>query len=102
MGKGYWILHADVIDAERFERYRERMREALAAHEHNYLVRGGLQDPLEGVVRGRTVVIEFPTYDAALACWHDSAVASARACRQDRFDGEPAAHVDAIVCAGVD
>lgn len=102
MGKGYWILHADVIDAERFERYREKMRVALASYEHTYLVRGGCQDPLEGVVRGRTVVIEFPSYSAALACWRDTEVASARAFRQDRVCGSPAAQVDAVVCAGVD
>ena len=34
-----------------------------------YLVRGGRQEITEGRARSRTVVVEFPSYDAALACY---------------------------------
>ena len=99
--KGYWILHADVLDLERFERYRVRLLEALANHEHRYLVRAGRGELVEGQVRGRTVIIEFPSYELALACWDDPGVSAARAVRQRLDGGLPAAHVDGFVCEGL-
>ena len=32
-------------------------------------MRGGRQEITEGRARSRTVVVEFPSYDAALACY---------------------------------
>ena len=34
-----------------------------------YLIRGGRCEVMEGRMPGRTVVVEFPGYDAALACY---------------------------------
>ncbi len=35
-----------------------------------FLVRGGKFTGVEGQARSRNVVIEFPDYDTALACYH--------------------------------
>ena len=35
-----------------------------------FLVRGGRFEAVDGASRQRNVVIEFPTYEAALACWN--------------------------------
>jgi uncharacterized protein (DUF1330 family) len=35
-----------------------------------FIVRGGKFEVAQGGSRGRNVVIEFPSYEAALDCWH--------------------------------
>ena len=100
MSKGYWIHHADVHHAAAFEAYRARMAAALAGHQHKYLIRGRTQQQLEGSCRHRTVVIEFASYDAALACFNDPCVQAARQARLRTVDGTPVAEVDFLVCEG--
>ena len=53
-----------------------------------FLVRGGEFDPVEGQSRARNVVIEFPSYEAALACYISATYQKARAIRQQFSDGE--------------
>lgn len=36
----------------------------------HFIVRAGKSENLEGSARSRNVVIEFPSYQAALDCWH--------------------------------
>lgn len=71
MPKGYWIARVDVSD---FNRYRETyVREngpVFAAHGARFLVRGGGFENPEGSSRTRNVVLEFPSYQAALDCYH--------------------------------
>jgi uncharacterized protein (DUF1330 family) len=50
----------------------------------------------EGQVRGRTVVLEFPGYDAALACYRSPEYQAARRLRDGK--GE----LDLIVVEGYD
>lgn len=102
MAKGYWIIHADVNDAEAFERYRAANEVAFAAFEHRYLVRGGLSRTVEGSVRKRTVIVEFPDYASALACYKAHALQAARALRQQVVDGLRVAEVDFVICEGPD
>lgn len=46
-----------------------------------YLVRGGAMQPLEGEWRSRAVLVEFPTYAAALAFYDSDAYQKARQVR---------------------
>ena len=67
--KGYWIVHIDVTDTEGYKPYQAAASAAFSKFGARYLVRGGRCEVAEGRARGRTVVVEFPGYDAALACY---------------------------------
>ncbi len=68
----YVIYQAEILDAERYEEYRAKAGPCIVAAGGRYLVRGGEFAALEGdVPAGRTVVVEFPTRQAALE-WYSS------------------------------
>lgn len=67
----YVIYQAEVTDPVRYEEYRHKAAESILAAGGRYVVRGGEVEVLEGEPpAGRTVVLEFPTRDAALAWYH--------------------------------
>ena len=97
MPKGYWIGHVRVTDAAAYARYREANAVPFARHGARFLVRGGAAEEVEGPQgRERHVVIEFPSYEAALACWRSPDYAAARAER----DGAGEAYI--VVVEGLD
>ena len=59
------------------------------------LARGGQHVQLEGTGRPRNVVIEFPSYDDAVACYKSPEYKIARAHR------EPAGTADIVIVEGV-
>lgn len=67
--KGYWIGHVSVEDPLGYEAYRAANAVAFAKYGARFLVRGGAQEVVEGEMRPRTVVIEFPSLAAARACY---------------------------------
>ena len=69
MPKGYWIARVDVSDPEGYKKYVAANAVAFAKFGARFLVRGGKAEVVDGAGRQRNVVIEFPTYEAALACW---------------------------------
>ena len=69
MPKGYWIGRVDVADTEKYKAYIQANAAALKKFGATFLVRGGRFENPEGTSRSRNVVIEFPTYQAALDCW---------------------------------
>lgn len=69
MAKGYWMIGLDVVDTLGYMRYTDMAAPIYKAHGARYLVRGGDFEQLEGIKRHRNVVIEFPTFEAALACY---------------------------------
>jgi len=71
MQKGYWIVHIDVTDPERYQQYVKANATAFAKYGARFLVRGGKHVVTTGAARARQVVIEFRDYATALAC-HDS------------------------------
>lgn len=70
MPKGYWIARIDIHDPEGYKEYLALNQEPIAAHGGRFLVRGGPAETPEGAARDRNVVIEFPSYQAALDCYH--------------------------------
>lgn len=72
MAKGYWVVRVDVTDPEQFKRYSAFVGPFLDANGGRFLVRGGQYTVPEGAARARTVVVEFPSYEAAQAAY-DSA-----------------------------
>lgn len=71
MPKGYWIVRADVADMEAYKKYVAANAEPLARHGARFLVRGGPAETREGEARARNVVVEFPSVEAARACYDD-------------------------------
>jgi uncharacterized protein (DUF1330 family) len=69
MPKGYWIARVDVTDPDAYRQYVAANGVAFAKFGGRFLVRGGKFETMEGSSRQRNVVIEFPTYEAAHACW---------------------------------
>jgi len=72
MAKGYWIVRADITDPEAYKNYVAANAEPLARHGARFLVRGGEADLREGDARARNVVVEFPSVEAARACYDDA------------------------------
>jgi uncharacterized protein (DUF1330 family) len=69
MAKGYWVVFADVTDLEGYKDYIAANGQALAKFGARFLARGGKTKPQEGKPRARVIVLEFPTYQAALDCY---------------------------------
>lgn len=88
MAKGYWIARVDVDDPEAYKEYVATAAPAYKEHGAVFLVRGGECDGVEGQFRRRNVVIEFPSYEAALACYNSEIYQKAKAIRQRYSTGE--------------
>lgn len=77
MPKGYWISRVDVPDADAYKPYADAAPAAIAAFGGRFLVRGGAFEALEPPARARNVVVEFPDYETALACYASPAYQAA-------------------------
>ncbi|MBV8184206.1 MAG: DUF1330 domain-containing protein [Hyphomicrobiales bacterium] len=97
MAKGYWIARVDVHDAEAYKKYIAANAAPLAKFGARFLVRGGKTESMAGGRRARNVVIEFESYEKALACWH-----SPEYQRAARLREPPIAEGDFIICEGYD
>lgn len=87
MPKGYWIAHVKVTDPSVYPDYVATARPAFEEHGAKFLVRGGDFDCVEGDSGERHVVIEFPSKQAALGCYHSEQYQKAAAIRQDASTG---------------
>jgi len=88
MPKGYWVAHVDVRDAGAYEAYKAANAAPFAEFGARFLVRGGDQEVREGAARARTVVIEFPSYADAIACYESPAYQAAKALRDPVSEGD--------------
>ncbi|MBI3435234.1 MAG: DUF1330 domain-containing protein [Proteobacteria bacterium] len=94
--KGYWIGHVDVSDPQGYKAYTIADMPAFAKFGGRFLVRGGTSERVEGAMRARSVVLEFPSYAAALACYHSPEYQAAAALRQGK------ALIDLVIIEGYD
>ena len=70
MAKGYWIGRVDVANDEGYKPYAAANPAIFKKFGGRYVVRGGKYEAREGSSRTRNVVIEFPSYQAALDCYN--------------------------------
>jgi len=69
MAKGYWIARVDVKNEEGYKVYAAANAAIFRKYGGRYVVRAGKFECVEGTSCSRNVVIEFPDYAAALACY---------------------------------
>jgi uncharacterized protein (DUF1330 family) len=68
----YVIYQGEVLDPVRYDEYKDKAAASILAAGGRYVVRGGDVEVLEGdAPAGRTVVLEFPTRQAAID-WYRS------------------------------
>ncbi len=96
MPKGYWIGRVDVTDPEKYKEYVAANAEPLRRFGARFLVRGGRFETPEGVGRSRNVVIEFPSYQAALDCYNSPEYQEALKLRL------PVSTIDLVIIEGYD
>lgn len=94
MAKGYWIVHVEVADPVGYKQYVALNAKAFAKYGARFLVRGGQSVLKSGSLRPRHVVIEFDSYEAALACYESPEYREAMAVR-DKY-----AKADLVVVEG--
>jgi uncharacterized protein (DUF1330 family) len=94
MAKGYWIARVDVSNPDGYKAYVAANAEPLQKYGARFVVRGGPFECKEGESRARNVVVEFPSYEAALACYHSPEYQRAVALRT------PHSVVDLVIIEG--
>ena len=70
MAKGYWIGRVDVHNEEGYKPYAAANPDIFRKFGGRFIVRAGKFNGIEGQSRSRNVVIEFPDYETALACYN--------------------------------
>ncbi|UVJ41870.1 DUF1330 domain-containing protein [Pseudomonas sp. LS1212] len=71
--KAYWIAHVDVTDPEQYQQYTQRAPAAFALYGGKVLARAGRSQAMEGrPTPQRSVVIEFESYEQAVACYRSA------------------------------
>ena len=97
MAKGYWIARVDVADPEKYKAYIAANAEPFSKFGGRFLVRGGNFENPEWTSRSRNVVLEFPSYQAALDCWNSPEYQAAIALR-----ASPVSTIDLVIIEGYD
>jgi uncharacterized protein (DUF1330 family) len=93
----YVIVHIDVTDAAGYGAYKPFASESISLHKGRYLVRGGRSEVLEGgPPPARVVMLEFPTYEAALNWYHSDEYQAAVPLRKQTADTSLFMVVDGI------
>lgn len=96
MLKGYWIAHVTVDDPAVYEEYKAANAGPFAKFGAKFLVRAGAQEVVEGEARLRTVVLEFPSLQAAQDCYSSAEYQAAKAIR------DPISKSDLLIVEGYD
>jgi uncharacterized protein (DUF1330 family) len=82
MPKGYWILHVTITDPEGYAAYLAQDKIAFDKFGAKYLVRGGDFVAPEAPAKLRHIVIEFASYEKAVACYQSPEYQRAAELRQ--------------------
>lgn len=96
MAKGYWIVRVDIRDMETYKSYIVANAGPFKKYGAKFLVRGGTYESPEGTSRERNAVIEFPSYQQAVKCWHSPEYQAALRIR------EPVSTADLVIIEGYD
>ena len=68
--KSYWVcIYEKIYNPEKLKEYAMKAKPAVEKYSGKFLVRGGKNRTNDGINSPRTVVVEFPDYDTAVACY---------------------------------
>lgn len=80
----YWIARSRIDDPVEYKKYTDLAGDIVARHGGKVLARGGRYRIMEGPENfQRFVVVEFPTFDQAVACFESPEYQAASAFRRD-------------------
>jgi uncharacterized protein (DUF1330 family) len=96
MAKGYWLARVDVTNPDGYKPYVAAIQPIFKKFGARYVTRGGRAENVEGENRSRNVIIEFPDYDTALACYRSPEYSAAKKLRASASAG------DIVVLEGYD
>ena len=75
----YWIGRVTVSDQDSYGEYAKRAGPAIEAHGGRFLARGGRHRTLESRDHARNVVVQFASFEDAIACYNSPAYQEALA-----------------------
>ena len=68
MAKGYWVsCYRMIKDADVLAQYARLAAPAIESGGGRFLARGGRVEAFDAAVKERTVIVEFPSFEQALA-----------------------------------
>lgn len=80
----YWLSRCIIHDPVQYKKYTDRVPAIIQKHGGKVLARGGRYQVNEGPdTFNRYVVIEFPTFEAGVNCFHSPEYVEAAAFRRD-------------------
>ncbi|MEM1191976.1 MAG: DUF1330 domain-containing protein [Pseudomonadota bacterium] len=82
MPKGYWMVRVDVTDPENYPAYLKAAQGAYEKYGARFVIRGGDHKVVEGQSRSRHVVVEWPSYAAAIEAYESPEYQAAAELRQ--------------------
>ena len=95
----YWVARSKINDPVEYKKYTARLPAIFAKYGAKILARGGRFQLMEGPDKfKRFVVIEFPTFEQAVACFTSLEYDEAAAFRRNNNAGE----VETIIVEGGD
>ena len=85
----YWIAHAKINDPVEYKKYTDQIPGIMKKYGGKVLARGGRYKVMEGPEKfPRHVVIEFPTFEQAVACFESKEYRDAAEHRRRNGVGE--------------
>lgn len=79
----YWVARSRITDPTTYRKYTDRVPEIIGRHGGKILARGGRYRIMAGPEKfQRYVVIEFPTFEQAVACFESPEYQAASVFRQ--------------------
>jgi uncharacterized protein (DUF1330 family) len=85
----YVFANIRVKDPITYERYKQMVPETIERYGGRYLARGGRVEVLEGEIEpGRTIILEFPTFEDAQAWYGSPEYCEAKDTRKSCAQGE--------------
>ena len=96
MAKGYWMVHIEVDDSAAFNNYVVSVADVFKKYGAHFLARAGQCEVVEGSARSRNTILEFPSYQVAVDCWHSQEYQAVKALREN------AGRVDITIVEGYD